>query len=150
MAYRPAFVKFFVLLVSMAVILAAALFPSTAGAHPALAPPNTLTAAFDADFTGLDPAIGYDPFSWTGEHAIFSSLLDYAATTGRAGTRLVPGVAIALPGVTNGGRIYTSSSARCTLCASRPPRGNRIRLQVFHRASAGEEHRRSDVPEPVF
>jgi oligopeptide transport system substrate-binding protein len=93
--------------VSLAIILAAALFHSTAGAHPALAPSNTLTAAFDADFTSLDPAIGYDPFSWTGEHAIFSSLLDYAATTGRAGTRLVPGVAVALPIVTNGGRIYT-------------------------------------------
>ncbi len=107
MAYRAAFVKSFVVLVGMVVVLAAALVPTNAGAHSAAASPNTLTAAFDADFTSLDPAIGYDPFSWTGEHAIFSSLLDYAATTGRAGTRLVPGVAAAMPGVTNGGRIYT-------------------------------------------
>ena len=107
MANRTPFVKFAVLALSIALVAAAALLPSAATARRAPAVPATLTAAFDADFSSLDPAIGYDPFSWTGEHAIFSSLLDYAAATGRAGTRLVPGVAASMPRVTNGGRIYT-------------------------------------------
>lgn len=107
MAYRAALIRVAVLLVSTALVIAASLVPSAAGAHRVSAPVKTLTAAFDADFTSLDPAIGYDPFSWSGEHAIFSSLLDYAATTGRAGTRLVPGIAAAMPRVTHGGRIYT-------------------------------------------
>ena len=92
-----------------ALILACSSFlaPSAARAHQPAAPANTLTAAFDADFSTLDPAIGYDPFSWTGEHAIFNALLGYANAPGRAGTHLVPDLAASMPAVTNGGRIYT-------------------------------------------
>jgi len=91
---------------SLAFLVDAALAPRMASAHRTSAP-NTLTAAFDADFSSLDPAIGYDPFSWTGEHAIFDALLGYANTGGRAGTRLVPDIAAAMPTVSYGGRIYT-------------------------------------------
>ena len=83
------------------------LAPSTARAHQLAAPANTLTAAFDADFSTLDPAIGYDAFSWTGEHAIFNALLGYANAPGRAGTHLVPDLATSMPAVTNRSRIYT-------------------------------------------
>lgn len=93
--------------ISALVILSIALLPSRAGARGAAAPANTLTAAFDSDFTSMDPAIGYDPFSWTGEHAVFNALLGYAHATGKAGTRLVPDLATSMPAVTNGGRIYT-------------------------------------------
>jgi ABC-type transport system substrate-binding protein len=92
---------------TLILILSAVLAPSAVSAHRLAAPAGTLTAAFDADFTSLDPAIGYDPFSWTGEHSIFNALLDYASAGGRAGTRLVPSLATTLPVVTNGGRIYT-------------------------------------------
>jgi len=68
---------------------------------------GTLRTAFDADFKTLDPAVGYDPFTWTGEHAIFDGLLDYAHTTARAGTALQPQLAASLPAVSDGGHIYT-------------------------------------------
>lgn len=81
--------------------------PVTVSAQPARADQNTLTAAFTDNFSSMDPAIGYDPFSWTGEHSVFDSLLGYASAPGRRGTRLVPDLAQSLPRVTNGGRIYT-------------------------------------------
>jgi ABC-type transport system substrate-binding protein len=68
---------------------------------------GTLRTAFDADFSTLDPAVGYDPFAWTGEHAIFEGLLDYAPASGVAGTRLVPRLAAALPTVSKDGLLYT-------------------------------------------
>jgi hypothetical protein len=58
---------------------------------------GTLHTAFDSDFSTLDPAIGYDPFAWTGEHAIFEGLLDYSGRVGSAGTKLVPRLAAGLP-----------------------------------------------------
>lgn len=90
-----------------ALVVGTTLAPSPARAHRVSADNKTLTAAFDADFSSLDPAIGYDPFSWTGEHAIFDALLGYANATGRTGTHLVPDLAASMPAVTNGGRIYT-------------------------------------------
>ncbi len=68
---------------------------------------GTLRTAFDADFSTLDPAVGYDPFAWTGEHAIFDGLLDYQDGVGQAGTVLVPRLAAAMPVVSDGGLIYT-------------------------------------------
>jgi ABC-type transport system substrate-binding protein len=92
-----------------AVLIAIAAVPARAGAFPAPASTGTLTAAFDADFTSMDPAQGYDAFSWTGEHAVFNALLGYAHATGRAGTRIVPDIAASLPSITNGGKVYTFS-----------------------------------------
>lgn len=91
---------------AISLLVAAIAVPRSASAEPPRAP-ATLTAAFHDDFSTLDPAIGYDPFSWTGEHAIFSALLDYANGSGRAGTRLVPDLAAAMPAISNGGKIYT-------------------------------------------
>jgi ABC-type transport system substrate-binding protein len=88
-------------------LIAAMVAPSGAGARQPAAAIPTLTAAFHDEFTSMDPAIGYDPFSWTGEHAIFNSLLGYANALGKAGTTLVPDLAAALPAVTNRSRIYT-------------------------------------------
>ena len=68
---------------------------------------GTLRTACDADIKTLDPAVGYYPFTSTGEHAIFDGLLDYAHTTGSAGTALRPQLAAALPAVSAGGRLYT-------------------------------------------
>jgi ABC-type transport system substrate-binding protein len=73
---------------------------------------GALHTAFDADFKTLDPAVGYDPFAWTGEHAIFDGLLDYAHTKGSAGTALRPGLAADLPAVSSGGRLYSFTLRR--------------------------------------
>jgi ABC-type transport system substrate-binding protein len=84
---------------------------SLAGARPSRAASaprgGTLHTAFDADFSTLDPAVGYDPFTWTGEHAIYDGLLDYASATGPAGTQLVPRLAAAMPSISAGGLVYS-------------------------------------------
>jgi len=83
------------------------LWPRTASAGSPAASTSTLTAAFHDDFTTLDPAQGYDPFSWTGEHEIFDTLVGYANKPGVAGTKLVPDLAAALPTVSFHGKWYT-------------------------------------------
>jgi len=101
--------------------LLVALTLATAAARPAAAARTThgpaasggtLRTAFDADFQTLDPAVGYDPFAWTGEHAIFDGLLDYTGAAGAAGARLVPRIAAALPAVSDNGRIYSFTLRR--------------------------------------
>jgi ABC-type transport system substrate-binding protein len=94
-------------LAAMTVALGAFLWPHSASAGSPRVAVQTLTAAFHDDFTTLDPAQGYDPFSWTGEHEIFDTLLGYANASGVAGTKLAPDLAAALPEVSHGGRWYT-------------------------------------------
>ncbi|MDQ2741488.1 MAG: ABC transporter substrate-binding protein [Chloroflexota bacterium] len=93
--------------VIFAVVAAAFVVPRSAGAHAVSVPVQTLTAAFHDDFSTMDPAIGYDPFSWTGEHAVLDTLLGYANAPGKAGTKLVPDIAAGMPSITDNGRLYT-------------------------------------------
>jgi len=93
-------------LVVLSLLGAAARMP-TVTATAATGHGGTLHTAFSADFQTLDPTVGYDPFTWTGEHAIFDGLLDYAHTTGLAGTALRPQLAAALPTISDGGRLYS-------------------------------------------
>lgn len=97
-------------LIAAALLVAAFVVPRTAGAHAIHAPASksqTLTAAFAESIPSLDPAVGYDPFTWTGEHAIFNALLNYKNAQGVKGTQLVPDIAAALPKITSGGKVYT-------------------------------------------
>jgi oligopeptide transport system substrate-binding protein len=103
----PLRLRYASILALAATLIAVAAVPTRAGASRTPAANNTLTAAFDADFTSMDPAQGYDPFSWTGEHAVFNGLLGYAHAGGKAGTRIVPDIAASLPSITNGGKVYT-------------------------------------------
>jgi ABC-type transport system substrate-binding protein len=95
------------ILTAVALLLTASIAPHGVEARGAAASSGTLTAAFTDTFSSMDPAIGYDPFSWSGEHAVFNALLGYAASPGKRGTTLVPDLAASLPRVANGGRIYT-------------------------------------------
>jgi ABC-type transport system substrate-binding protein len=87
--------------------VAAVVVPRGVGAQRLASGEPTLTAAFHDDFSTLDPAIGYDPFSWTGEHEIFDTLVGYANASGVAGTKLVPDLATGMPTISHGGRWYT-------------------------------------------
>lgn len=93
-------------LVALSLLGMATRMPTTS-ATAATSHGGTLRTAFSADFQTLDPAVGYDPFTWTGEHAIFDGLLDYAHTSGLAGTALRPQLAAALPTISDGGRLYS-------------------------------------------
>ncbi len=88
-------------------LLGGSVHPPAHSAAAGLPRGGTLHTAFDADFSTLDPAVGYDPFAWTGEHAIFEGLLDFASAPGSAGTKLVPRLAASLPVVSADGLQYT-------------------------------------------
>ncbi len=74
---------------------------------PAITSGGTLRTAFDAPLSTMDPAVGYDAYTWTGEHAVFDGLLDYSSGTGLAGTQLVPRLAASMPTVSKDGLTYT-------------------------------------------
>jgi peptide/nickel transport system substrate-binding protein len=55
----------------------------------------------------LDPGIGFTLEAATALHNSYIPLLTYAPHSGKAGTRLIPGLAKALPKIDQGGRRYT-------------------------------------------
>jgi peptide/nickel transport system substrate-binding protein len=63
------------------------------------------TAAGDIDH--LDPALWYFASTWSIAFATCTPLLTYRDAAGNAGKALVPGLASALPKVSNGGKTYT-------------------------------------------
>ena len=61
-----------------------------------------------ASFPGyLDPALSYDIESYTAMFNTYIPLLTYAHADGQAGGRVIPGLAKALPEISDGGRTYT-------------------------------------------
>lgn len=63
---------------------------------------KVITAEIGTDPTSLDPGVGFDPFSWSFVHATFVSLLTFNSRL-----KIVPWGAVAMPTVTDGGRVYT-------------------------------------------
>ena len=55
----------------------------------------------------LDPALSFSLEGATALHNTYIPLLTYAPASGKAGTKLIPGLAKALPRVDQGGRRYT-------------------------------------------
>ena len=71
---------------------------------------GTLTAAYQGEPTGLDPAVAWELESWSIEHCIFNQLVTYAPQPGAPVLKadiatVVPSVANG--GITNGGKTYT-------------------------------------------
>ncbi len=110
--------KWTVLLLALAatglVVLAAGCGSSTtsSSATPAGTTPKyggTLTAAYQGEPTGLDPAVAWELESWSIEHCIFNQLITYGPKPGAP--VLVPDIATVVPsvangGITNGGKTY--------------------------------------------
>jgi peptide/nickel transport system substrate-binding protein len=55
----------------------------------------------------LDPQLAYTVDAWTAEYNTYIPLLTFAHAAGSAGTKVIPGLATALPKITNGGKTYT-------------------------------------------
>ncbi len=55
----------------------------------------------------LDPALSFDTESYTAMYDTYIPLLTYAHANGAAGSKVIPGLAKALPKISNGGRTYT-------------------------------------------
>src|SRR5918912_4169468 len=63
-------------------------------------------AIFDAiDY--MDPAQAYTGQSWDLMYNVYQTLVTYKHVPGKAGGQLVPGLAQAMPKISNGGKTYT-------------------------------------------
>jgi peptide/nickel transport system substrate-binding protein len=55
----------------------------------------------------LDPGLGATTQSYEATWITYTGLVSYAHASGEAGTQLIPGLAVSLPTVSNGGKTYT-------------------------------------------
>ena len=67
----------------------------------------TYVASDASNLTWVDPAIAYNFDFGIVTRSVYDGLVAYRATAGAAGAAIVPDLAAALPGVSNGGRTYT-------------------------------------------
>jgi peptide/nickel transport system substrate-binding protein len=68
---------------------------------------STLTATFAAFPDYLDPSLSYSIEGWSAMWETYVPLLTYAHADGTAGTKVIPGLARAMPKISNGQRTYT-------------------------------------------
>src|ERR1700744_5539800 len=68
---------------------------------------GTLLGAYAAFPDYLDPALSHTSEGWTALYDTYIPLLTYAHANGKAGGKVIPGLAAAMPEVTDGGKTYT-------------------------------------------
>jgi peptide/nickel transport system substrate-binding protein len=67
---------------------------------------GTLLGAYAAFPDYLDPALSHTGEGWTAMYDTYIPLLTYAHAGGKAGGKVIPGLATAMPKVTDGGKTY--------------------------------------------
>jgi len=75
----------------------------------AYAPGGTLQVSMGSPPESLDPQSGYSSESQEADWLVYTPLVTYAHKSGLAGDTLVPGLATALPVVSNAGTTYTAT-----------------------------------------
>ncbi len=68
---------------------------------------STLEVTFAAYPDHLDPSLSYSLEGWSAMWETYVPLLTYGHADGAAGTKVIPGLARALPKITDGGHTYT-------------------------------------------
>ena len=68
---------------------------------------GTLVGAYSAFPDYMDPALSHTIEGWTATFDTYIPLLTYAHDDGKAGGKVIPGLATALPKVSDGGKTYT-------------------------------------------
>jgi peptide/nickel transport system substrate-binding protein len=68
---------------------------------------GTLKATFGSFPDSLDPGLAYTGEGSTAVYSVYIPLLTYAHASGSAGSKVVPGLAEAMPKIGDGGRTYT-------------------------------------------
>jgi len=68
---------------------------------------GTLEATFGSFPDSLDPGLAYTGEGSTAVYDVYVPLLTYAHASGSAGSKVIPGLAEALPKISDGGRTYT-------------------------------------------
>lgn len=70
---------------------------------------GTLKATFGSFPDSLDPGLAYTGEGSTAVYDVYIPLLTYAHASGSAGSKVIPGLAQAMPKIADGGRTYTFS-----------------------------------------
>jgi peptide/nickel transport system substrate-binding protein len=97
--------------VSLTAIVAAycAMGAATSSASPDYAPGGTLQVSMGSPPQSLDPQLGYSSESEEADWLVYTPLVTYAHKSGLAGDSVIPGLATALPTVSDGGLTYTAT-----------------------------------------
>lgn len=92
---------------TIAAVLAIALGLAACGSSSSGREGGTLRATYASFPDSLDPALAYDTEGYTALYNTYIPLLTYAHASGEAGSRVVPGLAKALPKISDDGKTYT-------------------------------------------
>jgi len=68
---------------------------------------GTLTGSYASFPDYLDPQLSYTSEGWTALWNSYTPLLSFAHASGKAGSKVIPGLATAMPKISNGGKTYT-------------------------------------------
>jgi peptide/nickel transport system substrate-binding protein len=90
-----------------AVVTVAAVGSAGCGSSSDAGNGGTLTGSTAVFPDHLDPGLALSSEGWSAMQNVYIPLLTYAHANGLAGTRLIPGLARAMPKVSDGGRTYT-------------------------------------------
>jgi peptide/nickel transport system substrate-binding protein len=93
---------------AVAVVMATFLLAPGGGAAAESADPSrdVLRASYASFPDYLDPQLSYTTEGWTAMYDTYIPLLTYPHASGKAGSRVIPGLARRLPRITDGGRKY--------------------------------------------
>jgi peptide/nickel transport system substrate-binding protein len=92
---------------TIAVVIAAALGLAACGSSSGGREGGTLRVTYASFPEHLDPALAFDTEGYTALYNTYIPLLTYAHASGEAGSRVIPGLAKAMPEVGDGGKTYT-------------------------------------------
>lgn len=93
--------------VLIAVVCAAPVMAACGSSSEGGASGGDITIAQSSQPDFLDPALSYTVNGWEPQWLVYTPPVTYRHEEGEAGTQLIPGVADAIPKVSNGGKTYT-------------------------------------------
>jgi peptide/nickel transport system substrate-binding protein len=95
------------LVAAAALALLAGIVAMVASASTTRAADSSVTVDTSSPPNSIDPSLGYTTSAGEVDWLVYTPLLTYAHKNGVAGTQIIPGLAEALPKITNGGKTYT-------------------------------------------
>ena len=94
-------------LLVLALVAASAVGLAACGSSSGGKEGGTLTGSYASFPDYLDPQLSYTSEGWTALWNSYTPLLSFAHAGGKAGSKVIPGLATAMPKITNGGKTYT-------------------------------------------
>jgi peptide/nickel transport system substrate-binding protein len=95
------------ILLVFALVAASAISLAACGSSSSGKEGGTLTGSYASFPDYLDPQLSYTSEGWTALWNTYTPLLSFAHASGKAGSKVIPGLAKAMPKISNGGKTYT-------------------------------------------